>query len=390
MSGGLATRPFFVLCAQLLAVSVIVALFFPLELYLESIGFSPRAAGFILGADALAGIVVLAGLAPAMTSGTARRWLAVGSVVLALALFVEGRATQMPVFAAARLLQGAGFITIITALTVLLVLCIPPARSGEAFGLVSLLRLVPYATVPLLFEVGGVSPAQLGRVIGWAALLALVPLALLVLLPATGAERQAPPAAGWAGIRRSLGNPHLRLLFGATALFYATNAITFYFLKGLGRAVGSADTGLFFTLATVTMIVVRLLASRLFDRYSKTWLASGALVLSGVVALALATGPSRPVWLGLAVACGLGWGVAMPLFNALGFVLSAPADRGLNQNLLFLAIQVGFCAGPLGAGALVAGAGHRVLFAVTAAVCLAAVMLLIPLRRHEPSSSLRH
>lgn len=52
MANSLVTRPFLLLCCQFLAVSTIVAVFFPLQEYLTSLGMPAASAGFILGADA--------------------------------------------------------------------------------------------------------------------------------------------------------------------------------------------------------------------------------------------------------------------------------------------------------------------------------------------------
>lgn len=383
MSARLVSRPFLLLGAQLLAVSVIVALFFPLQLYLESLGISPAAAGFILGADALAALVVQAGLTPVISARTARRWLIAGALVLALALVCEGVATRAPALAAARLLQGAGFIAIITALMPLLVLCIPRERSGEAFGWISLIRLVPYAVIPPLFELFHLTPAALGLVLRWAAPVALLPILLLSFLPVFPQEKEPAAAAGLGGVGQSLREGWLRRLLGATLLVYAAYAITFFFLKGLARHSGFAGSGLFFTLATLVMLGTRLAGGPWFDRYNKSRLTAVALGVSALATLALAWLPGGPVWFLLAVGCGLGWGVAMPLLNALAFGFSRPAARGLNQNLVFLAIQGGFFLGPWLGGGLLAHLGYPALFVATGVVWLLAAFLIWPLGAGE-------
>jgi MFS family permease len=385
MNAPLLSRSFLLFCGQLVALSIIAALFFPLQLYLESLGVSPAASGFILGADALAGLVVLTCLTPVVTPRSARRWLVAGALTLAVAMLAEGSVTGTAWFAAARLLQGAGFAAVVTALTVLAVLAIPPARSGQAFGLLSLMRLVPYAVVPLLFDLGGVAPADLGRVILWATSVALVPLGLLLFIPRFAQEREQSRPPGLAGVRRSLGEPNLRLLLAASLAVYAAHAVTFFFLKGFAREMGFGGAGLFFTIAMLMMIATRLAGAALFDRYRKSGLALGALMLVALATLALACGPAGPIWYLLAAGCGLGWGVALPLLNALGFVLSRPDDRGLNQNLLFLTIQGGFFLGPLLAGGIVAWLGFRGLFAAAAATNVAAALLVWPLLRVEPA-----
>ena len=376
MSATLVTRPFLLLCAQLLAVSIIVAIFFPLQLYLESLGISSAAAGFILGADALAALVVQACLTPVVSAHTARRWMIAGALLLAIALLLEGFLTQAIALAAARMLQGAGFIAVVTALMPLLVLCVPRERSGQAFGWVSLIRLVPYAAIPPLYELFQVAPAGLGVIIRWSALVALTPILLLYLTPVFPEENEPADAAGFGGVRQSLGEGKLRLLLGATLLVFAAYGVTFFFLKGLARDAGFGGSGLFFTIATLTMLATRLIGGPYFDRYSKSRMTAAALLVSAVATAALAGYPPRPVWFLLAYACGLGWGITMPLLNAIAFALSRPTARGLNQNLVFLAMQGGLFLGPWLGGGLLSLLGYRLLFVAAGLVWILAALLI--------------
>lgn len=372
MGASLFTRPFLLLLTQFLAVSTVVAFFFPLQEYLKLLGFPAASAGFILGADALAALVVQFLITPLVTAKTARYWLLGGSIVLALALFLEGSLTGELGFTTARLLQGAGFVCVVAALMPLFVLCIPRDMSGRAFGMISLVRLVPYAAVPPLFDLLGIMPSALGSVIRWAALLALLAGVLLWWLPRFPQEQEESPGSSFAGVRESLTDRNLLLLFGATVLLYAGYALVFFFLKGFGREQGISSVGLFFTAATVVMMVARLFGGRLFDRYDKRRLNAVSLALSaGAVVLLPLLAHSGGLLL-LALLCGLGWGVSMPLLNALIFDLSQAGRQGLNQNLSLLMLQAGFFLGPLLGGLAQADGGYRLVFTVAGGFLMAA------------------
>jgi predicted MFS family arabinose efflux permease len=299
-----------------------------------------------------------------------------GALLLAIALLLEGLLTQAVALAAARMLQGAGFIAIVTALMPLMVLCIPREKSGQAFGWVSLIRLVPYAAIPPLYELFHLAPAGLGVVLRWSAPVALIPILLLYFVPVFPQEKEPADAGGLGGVWHSLGEGKIRLLLGATLLVYASYAITFFFLKGRAREAGFGESGLFFTIATLVMLAARLIGGPFFDRYSKSRTTAAALLVSAAATTALAGDPTRPVWFLLAFACGLGWGVAMPLLNAIAFALSQPAARGLNQNLLFLAMQGGFFLGPWLGGGLLSLLGYRMLFAAAGLIWVLAALLV--------------
>lgn len=383
MANSLVTRPFVLLCCQFLAVSTIVAVFFPLQEYLTSLGMPAASAGFILGADALAALIVQPFITPLITARTARHWLLAGSLILTAALVLEGFSRSEFAFTLARLLQGAGFICVVAAIMPLFVLCIPREMSGRAFGWISLIRLIPYAVVPLLFDLFKIAPAALGGVIRWSALLALLAGALLWLLPRFPQEQEQASGASFAGIKTSLSDRNLLLLFLATVLLYAGYAATFFYLKGFGRAAGLGNSGLFFTVATVMMMLVRLFGGSLFDRFDKRLLNMAFLVLSAAGTGLILLASSSSILLVLAVVCGIGWGVVMPLLNALIFDLSRIEARGLNQNLGLLMLQCGFFLGPLSGGWLLPRGGYPLLFGTAAGALLLAAGLVMLVRNQD-------
>jgi MFS family permease len=348
---GLFTLPFLTINIQFALVTAIAAIFFSFSGYLQQLGFTPATAGFILSADALAALIVQPLISPLIHAATARRWFFGGSLLLSAALFMLAHVTSVPLLTAARLLQGTGFICVLASLITMMVRFIPPGMSGRAFGWLSLVRLIPYALIPLLFDLLAVAPSSFGAVLNVAALAALVPV-LVLLLPFSqhqeNQEESRPP--GLSGMAASLRSRPVALLLLSALLFFCSYSAIFFYIKQFGLFRGIANTSLFFTIATLAMIVVRLCGGWLFDRYNKVLLCGGGLVLIAACYGLLPLCASSRMFFVLAGFTGLGWGISMPLQSAAMFDISAPSVRAMNQNLLIVMMQGGFFVGPFMGG----------------------------------------
>lgn len=377
--GTLWTPGFVLLNLQFMLVTCVTALFFQFHSYLEQLGLNQELAGLIIGADALASLLMQPLVALLVHPANARRWLLGGSLLFALALLLEGQLTGFAPLLAARLLQGAGFSCVISALIALIVVAIPPGMSGQAFGWTSLLRLVPYALMPPLFGALGVLPADFGQLLQWSALVALLPIVMMFF--SRSPDGAAPTASpGMAGASASLRSRPVALLLVASIALYAGYAAVFFYLQQLGAALGIANSGFFFSLATLVMMLARLCGGIYFDRFDKVLLSTtGFLIVAA--SYALLPFASRPSFFyALALPLGLGWGVVMPLQSALMFDRSSVGARALNQNLLMAMMQVGFFVGPAAAGVLLAAAGFAGLFAAAALATLIAALATAALR----------
>ncbi len=381
---GLFSPAFLALIFQFALVTAIAASFFAFAGYLQFLGIGPATAGFIISADALAALIVQPLIPPLVHAGTARRWLCGGSLLLALALFMAGRVTSVPFLVAARLLQGSGFICVVAALITMAVQLIPPEMSGRAFGWISLVRLVPYALIPPLYDLLGVTPASFGAVLNVAVLAALAPvLALALPRAAQSATRETARPPGLAGMRDSLRcRPVLKLLL-STLLFFSGYSAIFFYLKQFGTGRGIVNVSLFFSIATAVMIGVRLLGGWMFDRYSKVLLCGAALLLTAASYALLPAFAGSSLFFLIAAATGLGWGIAMPLQAAVMFDISEPGARAMNQNLLIIMMQGGFFIGPFLGGRLISRSGYETLFFSLAAVTLAAMFMMAGVGRKE-------
>ena len=380
--GQLWTPSFILLNLQFMLVTCVTALFFQFHSYLEQLGLSQESAGLLIGADALASLLTQPLVALLVNPANARRWLVGGSLAFAVALALEGLATGFAPLLAARLLQGAGFSCVVSALIALIVVAIPPGMSGQAFGWTSLLRLLPYALVPPLLGALGALPADFGRVLLLSAPVALLPIVMMLCVRRP--ERAAPTASpGLAGASASLRSRPVALLLLASVALYAGYAAVFFYLRQLGATLGIANAGFFFSAATLVMMLARLFGGIYFDRFDKRVLSTAGFVIVAVSYALLPFADHPSLFFALALPLGLGWGVVMPLQSALMFDRSSVAARALNQNLLMAMMQVGFFVGPAAAGLLLAAAGFAGLFAAAALATLIAALATAALRKAD-------
>ncbi|MDD5332539.1 MAG: MFS transporter [Rhodoferax sp.] len=385
---GLFSLGFLTINCQFALVTAIAALFFAFSGYLQQLGIAPATAGFILSADALAALIVQLLISPLIHSGTVSRWLLGGSLLLSAALFMLAHVTSVALLTAARLLQGAGFMCVLASLITMVVRYIPPEMSGRAFGWLSLVRLIPYAAIPLVFDQLALAPASFAALLNIAAVVALVPV-LALLLPSSWQTEgvEASQAPGWSGMRASLGCRSVLLLLLSALLFFCGYSAIFFFLQQFGQTLGVANASLFFTLATLVMILVRLGGGWLFDRYDKTLVGAAGLLLIALCYGLLPLCASSRMFFVLAGFAGLGWGIAMPLQAAAMFDISSPSTRAMNQNLLIVMMQGGFFIGPFVGGALISRFGYAALFACLAGTTLLAGVLMLGVKTPDSGGS---
>ncbi|MCB2187506.1 MAG: MFS transporter [Deltaproteobacteria bacterium] len=382
------TREFTCLLCIIFCSFLNMAVFFQFNSYLLGLGLGEETSGLLIGVFSLVAVLMRPVISPLMEPHNAGRWILFSSLgciaSLALYNFFTGAAALMAV----RIVHGAVYTVLGVAATARLVAAIPPSRSGEAFGMMAVITLLPFAVVPpvaiWLFRVwGGFLP-----VLNLAGLFLLVNLPLLAL---TGSPGGAARPAGAKRIhlgelKENLTDRRVSGLLGVSLLAYTAFGGVFFFAEGLGKSVGVANVGWFFTANTLAEILVRVVLGSWFDRTNKKAALGGALGFLTLCFAALGTlawwlpavGGVSPltVFLGLGVLLGLGWGVAMPLLNALLFDSSEPRFRPLNINLGLEAFQAGLFFGPLVGGLILAGASYGAVFLASAGCSLAGAALL--------------
>jgi MFS family permease len=365
--------------------AAVMALFFQFQHYLKSLPISPAWFGFLIGADSLASFVLQPILAVKLHSGNARRWLVIGISGMAAALVCYYFALNLISLVAVRIIHGAAFVCLISAMMAMIVTHIPPEKSGQAFGLVSVVRLLPFSIVPPVVALFGDSPADFRQILLVGALVMILTIgAALRLKPSTATRPVSGAGAAPGGILAGLKNEKVVALLAAHLLLYSSYTIIFFFVREYAHGKGLENPGFFFTVATVAMIGVRVAGGAFFDHVDKVIMTEACMAGLAVCYALLGYISAPGMFYLLAFFMGLGWGITMPILAALVFDFSERPARGMNLNLSLVMMQGGFFIGPFLGGLLLSRWGYGSLFYFCAlAALLAAVLLHIILKRRQ-------
>jgi len=378
--------------AALCAISVLafsnISIFYGFYGHLTQIGIPPAWRGPLLALEPLTAFVLRPFLGRYLTLGNGVRFMGAGFCLLTLSLVSYPFATAIPTLAVVRLVHGAGFAVTIGGLMGVLMAVLPREKSAQGFGLFSVTILVPYALMPFFVELLLPHVANAAEVYALAAPL-MVPALLLVALlrkrvreKARGLPREHLERPEWSEVRQSLAQPGVLLLVTANLCFVAAQSIVFFFMRDFAVSLGAGNPGMFFTCANTAVITLRVAGGPLLDRLDKgRVLLWSFLGLAALVPLFVHAG--LPVVLfGMAVLYGIGMAMSMPLLNSSMLHISLPRLRVFNANLLMLAVDAGFFAGPfLGGMLMAAGWTHTGLFDVGGALMLAAGLCMLPVAR---------
>ncbi len=375
-SGRILTREFLLLNLVVFLGFSNLALLFQLYDYLHTLPVDPKAFGLLISLFSFTALVLRPVISPFLHPGNARLWMVLGAAGSMIALFAYSVAHTFLLLLLVRILHGAGFVVLASAIMAMVVCFIPAHRSGQAFGIISVSTLLPYAVLPPLLGPATQLLGTFDRVLAAAGLLMVLvfPCILGVKPPARSGAATGAPGLSRSGLRENFQESRIPLLLGITLIFFTGYAMIFFFLRVFGARTGVANPGLFFTIATLTMIAVRFFAGALFDRMNKVRLLGAMLLLvAGAYGLLPFVGGALPFF-ALACVLGVGWGAAMPLMNALIFDASQPRFQGLNLNMAIWMIDGGFMLGPLAGNLVLAGANDRygLLYGLCAALMVGA------------------
>jgi len=375
----LVTADFVFICLLIFLTYCNHTVFYNLYVHLTQIGIPADWRGFLIGSSALSTIACFLFASPYLTARNA-----VGSALAGIALllgcgFAYVYARSAPALLLVRLCSGAGIYLLSAACMTLLVLRIPPERSGQAFSIYSVALLLPYSLVPVACD--AVAPLLPSLAHGYRDMsLLLLPGLLMVHALARSQKRFAAqhPAArriSLGDMYRNAAHPPIALVLLLNTLYIVAFSSLFFLAKGLFQSRGYSNVGYYFTIQMLCMIAIRLLGNHLFDRVRKVRLIRASFALAAV-SFALAA-HAQSLW-GLyasSLLMGLGMGLSSPALYGLMFTISEPRYKTVDSNLMLLSLQIGHFLGPLLGAWAMQRLGYSGLLLGDAAVCLAGVGL---------------
>jgi predicted MFS family arabinose efflux permease len=353
-----------------------IAIFFQFHDYLVTLNIPPEQIGFLIAVFSISALVIRPVISPMVTDENSKKWMFTGCCFLIGSLALYNFSTGFWSMAITRTLHGATYVMLGTAATSKLVSIIPKDRSAQAFGMVSVVTLLPFAVVPPLMDPLSAFLGGFDGAINVSAGLMLINLPLIGLFKNHESDSAYTMTRytikdGWLNAL----NPQVWSLLVINLVVWTSFTTIFFFLKGFGDKIGISNPGFFFTVSTFTEMAVRVLAGHLFDKADKKLLLiASILVLAGAyLAIGMVSGPSG--FFILAFALGLGWGIILPVINGFLYDVSEPRFRGLNANLATQMFQAGFSLGPLAGGIILSNYGYFSLFTISGLFLLTAIPL---------------
>ncbi len=364
--------------------AIIMAIFFRLHPYLQSLNINPSWIGPIMSADSMAGMFLQPVFGMMFTAGNAKRWMHLGISGLAIALLLYNVSFSAPALVAVRILQGAGFVCTLSAFTTFIAAHIPTEKSGQAFGLITTVRLLPFALVPPVMDYCFPGTGGFISALRYSIVIIICAMAMLFFLKPGDPSDAKRLNAGRLSIKEVLSNfrnTGISILLLINILLYTGYSTVFFFLAGYCKYAEIANPGLFFTVATFVMIGVRFSCAALLDRFSKFTTTAVCMAGLAVCYISLPAVASKTGFFAIAFFSGLGWGIAMPVLMGVMFDISPPSFRGLNLNMSLTMALVGFFVSPIAGGFILERSGYTMIFHFCGILSIISVPLIVLAKR---------
>lgn len=334
----------------------------------DELGGTEATSGFVMGSMAISALLMRPWFGRLADRRGARDIIAAGAALACLSVLILALDSSLVGAFASRLVMGAAGAGTFTGSMMLSMDIAPEGRRSQAgaYILISFhlgLGIGPIGAEPIL-------DATSYRTV-WLIVAALAGLSFVVALFLPN-RRRPPDDLGPAPlVHRSAVLPGLVTLFGVCAFNGFLQFAPLY-----AREVGLDDVGVVFTIASLTIVVVRLAFGRVPDMIGPIRAGSGALILTAVAAAVVAFwAEPAGLYVGAALlACGLS--LQSPSFMALAVEGVSERERGSA-----MATYTGFfdvanaIVGP-SIGLIVVGFDYRVAFLSAGAMSLIALAIL--------------
>lgn len=339
-------------------------------LYLATSGSGGVGAGLSTGAMMLSAVAVELAVPRMLDRFGYRDTLALGLILLGLPALLLPVSTSLPLVLAVCLFRGAGLAILVVGAVALIAEVAPAHRRGEALGMYGVVVGVPaVAGLPL-----GVFLVDHIGFTGVFILGAVTSLAGLTMIPGLPSTQTHARIKQHTNVLKGLKNSGLLMPAGVFAAVTVAAGIGVTFIP-LAVAEGKHSvivTALFIQAAAAPL--ARWLAGRYGDRHG-----ARRLLLPSVLLATLGAGSlvfvqhTTIVFIGMLL-FGLGFGAAQNVTISIMYDRVEPNRYGQVSALWNLAYDAGWGVGAIAFGAVVAGTGYPIAFALTTGVLVIALV----------------
>lgn len=301
-----------------------------------------------------------------------RRFGTLGAALFALAsagfLFVEQIG---PLIWSLRALQGAAFTLFFISLSTLTADLAPPRRLGQAIGLFGGVMIATNALGPASAEWAALH-------YGWDIVFAASAVVAAIAVILTRLLKEPPHEHGEEAATRMLElliRPGLRRVLLVAVLAGGAMGTLFTFYQPWALTQGVEQVSGFLIAFAVSAMLMRFGLGGLADRLGRRRVAAAALVVYAMAPIAVIWIDTLGLYVGGAL-FGIAHGLFFPALNAVALDCATSRERGKAMAAYHGAFNIGFAGGSYLLGYVVIATSYPSIFALAAAGCVVAFVLL--------------
>ncbi|KTD88555.1 MFS transporter [Paenibacillus etheri] len=287
---------------------------------------------------------------------------------------------------------GIGFGIASTIIPTIVSQIIPSKRMGEGIGYFGL-------STSLAMSIGPMIGLNVMKQSGFGTLAMIGTFTLLLAFPVLFFSRSLPAHRKKQPIEQSIESPKpLKAPFNTKlvlpAILNVLLAITYggllSFIALFGESVHLEQVGLFFLFNAITIIIIRPISGRLFDKRgpAAVLIPAAVCVVASLTVLSYTT--SMPMLIVSALLYGLGFGAIQPTIQAWMLRTSTPAQYGMANSMFYNSTDLGVASGAIILGAISAASDYGMMYRYSAGFMVLFLMIYIGIQitkaRNNPSA----
>ncbi|MDF2683526.1 MAG: transporter [Brevibacillus sp.] len=359
------TKEFVILALSNFMLFVAFQMLIPtLPVYITDKGGDQLAVGLVVSLFTVSALLVRPFTGKALDTMGRRPVLLSGLAIFLLAAFGYYWMASVALVLALRFVHGIGWGIVTTTYGTIVSDIIPAERRGEGMGYFGMFTNLAMAVGPLI----GLWVSQswgygwLFGVSGGLTAIAMILSRMVEIKAPIGATQ--PAAAGKGGLfeKKALFPALLALL---TGVMYG-GIVSFITL--FGKEVGIENVGLYFLFNAISLMLVRPLSGKLFDRKGPFWVLMPGGVITGIAVLMLSYSTTEVGLIAAAILFGIGAGAVQPSLQAWTIQRVDPSRRGAATGTFFSAFDLGIGGGAMILGAIAKQTGFALMYRYSAFV----------------------
>lgn len=287
---------------------------------------------------------------------------------------------------------GIGFGIASTIIPTIVSQIIPSKRMGEGIGYFGL-------STSLAMSIGPMIGLNVMKQSGFGTLAMIGTFTLLLAFPVLFFSRSLPAVPKKQPIERSIApSKPIKVPFNTKlvlpAILNVLLAITYggllSFIALFGEAVHLEQVGLFFLFNAITIIIIRPISGRLFDKKgpAAVLIPAAVCVVASLTVLSYTT--SMPMLIVSALLYGLGFGAIQPTIQAWMLRTSTPAQYGMANSMFYNSTDLGVASGAIILGAISAASNYGMMYRYSAGFMVLFLVIYIGIQitkaRNNPSA----